>query len=75
MIIGTTQESLIPKGIKFCQVVEPQCFENEKSSDLVKIVVINPVCIKLYSTSKDNYRPISTLSNFKKLFKSFFFRN
>ena len=34
MIIGTTQEPLIPKGIKFCQVDEPQCFENEKNCKL-----------------------------------------
>ena len=35
-----------------------------------RFVEISPVFKKLDNTSKDNYRPISTLSNFAKLFES-----
>ena len=36
----------------------------------MKVVEIRPVFKRLDNTSKDNYRPISTLSNFAKLFES-----
>ena len=39
----------------------------------MKIAEITPVFKKLDNTSKDNYRPISTLSNFTKLFESLIF--
>ena len=39
----------------------------------MKIAEITPVFKKLDSTSKDNYRPISTLSNLTKLFESLIF--
>ena len=36
----------------------------------MKIAEISPVFEKLDNTSKDNYRPTTTLSNFAKLFES-----
>ena len=39
----------------------------------MKIAQISPVFKKLDNTSKDNYRSISTLSNFTKLFQSILF--
>ena len=39
----------------------------------MKIAEISQVFEKLDNTSKDNYRPISTLSNFTKLFESILF--
>ena len=39
----------------------------------MKIAKIRPVFKKLNNTSKDNYRPISTLSNFTKRFESILF--
>ena len=38
--------------------------------NLIKVAETSPVFKKLDNTSKDNYRPISTLSNFAKLFES-----
>ena len=39
----------------------------------MKITEISSVVKKLDNTAKDNYRPISTLSNFIKLFESILF--
>ena len=39
----------------------------------MKIAEISPVFKKIDNTSKNNYRPISTLSNFIKLFESILF--
>ena len=36
----------------------------------MKVAEISPVLKKLNTTSKDNYRPISKLFNFAKLFES-----
>ena len=44
-----------------------------KFPDPMEKAKINPVFKKLDNTSKDNYRPISTLSNFTKIFESTFF--
>ena len=41
----------------------------------MEIVEISPVFRKLDNTSKDNYRPISTLLNFTKIFESMLLRN
>ena len=49
------------------------CLKKNKFSNLIKIAEISAVFIKLDNTSKDNYRPISTLSNFTKLFESTLF--
>ena len=38
--------------------------------NLMKVAKLSPVFKKLDNTSKDNYRPISTLSNFAKFFES-----
>ena len=38
--------------------------------NLMKVAEITPVFKKLDNTSKDNYRPINTLSNFAKLFEN-----
>ena len=39
----------------------------------MKIAEISPVFKKLDNTSKDNYRPIITLSNFTKAFENILF--
>ena len=41
--------------------------------NVMKIAEISPVFKKLDITSKDKYKPISTLSNFTKLFESILF--
>ena len=46
------------------------CLKENKFPNLIKIAEISPVFKKLDNASKDNYRPISTLSNFTKLFES-----
>ena len=49
------------------------CLKENKFPNLMKIAEISPVFKKLDNTSKDNYRSISTLSNFTKLFESILF--
>ena len=49
------------------------CLKENKCPNLIKIAEISPVFKKLDNTSKDNYRPISNLSNFTKLFESILF--
>ena len=49
------------------------CLKESKFPNLMKIAEITPVFKKLNNTSKDNYRSISTLSNFTKLFESILF--
>ena len=49
------------------------CLKENKFPNLMKIAEINPVSEKLDNTSKDNNRPISTLSNFTKHFESILF--
>ena len=44
---------------------EPECLQENKFPDLMKKAEINPVFKKRANTSKDNYRPITTLSNMK----------
>ena len=46
------------------------CLKENRFPNLMKVAEISPVFKKLNNTSKDNYRPISTLSNFAKLFES-----
>ena len=46
------------------------CLKENRFPNLRKVAEISPVFKKLDNTSKDNYRPISTLSNFAKLFES-----
>ena len=46
------------------------CLKENRLPNLMKVAEISPVFKKLANTSKDNYRPISTLSNFAKLFES-----
>ena len=46
------------------------CLKENRLPNLMKVAEISPVFEKLDNTSKDNYRPISTLSNFAKLFES-----
>ena len=49
------------------------CLEENKFPNLMKIAEITPVFKKFDNTSKDNYRPISALSDFTKLFESIIF--
>ena len=46
------------------------CLKENRFPNLMKVAEISPVFKKFGNTSKDNYRPISTLSNFVKLFES-----
>ena len=47
--------------------------KNNQLPNLMKIAEIRPVFKKLDNTSKENYRPIRTLSNFIKIFESIIF--
>ena len=50
------------------------CLKENKFPNLMKITEISSVFKKFDNTSKDNYRPISTLSNFTKFFESILFK-
>ena len=49
------------------------CLKESKFPNLMTIDEINPVFKNLENTSQDKYTPISTLSNFTKLFESILF--
>ena len=49
------------------------CLKENKFPNLMKIAEISPVFKKLGNTSKNNYRSISNLSSFTKLFESILF--
>ena len=49
------------------------CLKENKFPNLMKIAEISPVFKKFDNTSKDKYRPTSTLSNFTKLFEIILF--
>ena len=46
------------------------CLKENRFPNLMKVAEISPVFKNLDNTSKDNYRSISRLSNFAKLFES-----
>ena len=46
------------------------CLKESRLPNLMKVAEMSPVFKKLDNTSKNNYRPISTLSNFAKRFES-----
>ena len=46
------------------------CLKENRFTNLMKVTEISAVFKKLDNVSKDNYQPISTLSNFAKLFES-----
>ena len=46
------------------------CLKESRFPNLMKVTEIRPVFKKVDNTSEDNHRPISTLSNFAKLFES-----
>ena len=46
------------------------CLKENRFPNLMKVVGISPVFKKLHNTTKDNYRPTSTWSNFAKFFES-----
>ena len=47
-----------------------ECLKENRFPNSVNVAEINPVFKKLGNTSKENYWPIKTLSNFNKLFES-----
>ena len=49
------------------------CLKEDRFPNLMKVAEISPVFQKLDNTSKENYRSISMLSNFAKLFESIIF--
>ena len=51
-------------------IILNDCLKENRFPNLMKVAKISPIFKKLDSTSKDNYRPISTLSNFAKPFES-----
>ena len=46
------------------------CLKEKGIPNLMKVAKISSVFRKLENASKDNYRPVGTLSNFAKLFES-----
>ena len=49
-------------------IIFNNCIKNSKFPDILKYADITPVFKKGDTTDKSNYRPISTLSNFSKIF-------
>ena len=54
---------------KFTNILN-DCLKENRLPNLMKVAEFSPVFKKLDNTSKDNYRPIRTLSTFTKLFES-----
>ena len=50
-------------------IIFNNCIKNSKFPDILKYADITPVFKKGDTTDKSNYRPISTLSNFSKIFE------
>ena len=50
-------------------IIFNNCIRNSKFPDILKYADITPVFKKGNTTDKSNYRPISTLSNFSKIFE------
>ena len=50
------------------------CVSNSIFPNSLKNAIITPVCKKGAKTSKDNYRPVSILSNISKIFERLLFK-
>ena len=55
-------------------IIFNNCIRNGKFPDILKYDDITPVFKKGDTTNKSNYRPISTVSNFSKIFEKLIYR-